>query len=222
MGYASVRAMQLHLGKRIAPPRFVAFLLIFVIGLFVAIPAEGLGRGTMIAFDVAAAIFLVSLWPLFGRGGAEQMRAASERNDANRAGLLGITGLTMLVILVSVAKELQGKNDMLAIAVVVATLALAWLFSNTIYALHYAHLYYSDDDNENDLGGLDFPDCKEPDYWDFVYFSFTLGMTFQTSDVEISSRRLRKIAIGQCLAAFVFNLGVLAFTINVLGSSGGG
>lgn len=212
--------MHLHLGKRIAPPRFVAFLLLFVIGLAVAIPVLGLGRGTMTAFDTAAALFLVSLWPLFRHGGADQMRAASERNDANRASLLGITGLTMIVILVAVAAELKGKNDAIAIALALTTLVLAWLFSNTIYALHYAHLFYADNEDGSDLGGLDFPDCKEPDYWDFVYFSFTLGMTFQTSDVDISSRRLRKIAIGQCLAAFVFNLGVLAFTINVLGSSG--
>jgi uncharacterized membrane protein len=88
-----------------------------------------------------------------------------------------------------------------------------------IYALHYAHLYYSDASTDGkDAKGLDFPSCDEPDYWDFAYFAFTLGMTFQTSDVEISSRRVRKVALGQCMAAFVFNIGVLAFTINVLGS----
>ena len=73
------------------------------------------------------------------------------------------------------------------------------------------------DDKGKDSGGLDFPECKEPDYWDFVYFSFTLGMTFQTSDVDMTSRKMRRVTIGHCLAAFVFNIGVLAFTINVLG-----
>jgi uncharacterized membrane protein len=125
----------------------------------------------------------------------------------------------MLVILVAVAKELQSKSDVKVIALVIATLILAWLFSNIVYALHYAHLFYSDCDGDgNDTGGLEFPKCAEPDYWDFIYFSFTLGMTFQTSDVEISSRRMRLHSLGQCLAAFVFNLGVLAFTINTLGS----
>ena len=71
----------------------------------------------------------------------------------------------------------------------------------------------------SDAKGIDFPSCDEPDYWDFAYFAFTLGMTFQTSDVQIPSRRVRKAALGQCMAAFVFNIGVLAFTINVLGSS---
>ena len=124
----------------------------------------------------------------------------------------------MMVILVAVAKELQGKPQPSIVALVVGTLALAWLFSNTIYALHYAHLYYADaDDDQADDKGLDFPKCDEPDYWDFLYFSFTLGMTFQTSDVEISSRRVRRVVLGHTMAAFVFNIGVLAFTINVLG-----
>lgn len=214
--------MALNLGKRIAPPRFVMFVTVFVIGLFVAIPPLGWGRGAMTAFDVASTLFLIAIWPLRRKGTAAQMRQSAADNDANRTLLLGITGLTMIIILVAVAKELQGKSDPKIIALVVATLILAWLFSNIVYALHYAHLFYSDCDGDgNDTGGLEFPKCAEPDYWDFIYFSFTLGMTFQTSDVEISSRRMRLTSLGQCLAAFVFNLGILAFTINTLGSAGG-
>ncbi|MFA5966713.1 MAG: DUF1345 domain-containing protein [Sphingomonas sp.] len=210
--------MALNLGKKIAPPRFVMFVMVFVIGLFVAIPPLGWGRGAMAAFDVASALFLIVIWPLRHKGTAAQMRKSASDNDANRTLLLGVTGVTMLVILVAVAKELQSKSDARVIALVIATLILAWLFSNIVYALHYAHLFYSDCDGDgNDTGGLEFPNCAEPDYWDFIYFSFTLGMTFQTSDVEISSRRMRLHSLGQCLAAFVFNLGVLAFTINTLG-----
>ena len=206
------------LGQRVAPPRFILFVLVFVIGLVVMIPRFGLGRGTMGAFDVAAAVFLIAVSTLFRNASAERMRRAAQENDANRAVLLGFSGTIMLVILVAVAKELQGKNDAVAIALTITTLALAWLFSNMIYTLHYAHLYYVDDPEGKDAKGLDFPSCDEPDYWDFAYFAFTLGMTFQTSDVEITSRRVRKAALGQCMAAFVFNIGVLAFTINVLGS----
>ena len=214
--------MTLNLGQKIAPPRFVLFTVLFVGGLFVVIPPLGWGRGTMAAFDVAAAVFLIAVATLLRKGEAAQMRKAAEANDANRAGLLILTGVTMIVILTSVAKELQGKPDVFAVALVIATLVLAWLFSNTIYALHYAHLFYSDCDGAGkDAGGVDFPKCDEPDYWDFLYFSFTLGMTFQTSDVEISSRKVRRVVLGHCLAAFVFNIGVLAFTINVLGSSSG-
>jgi uncharacterized membrane protein len=211
------------LGQRVAPPRFVLFVTVFAIGLAALIPIIGLGRGTMAAFDIAAIVFLVAVSTLFRHGEADRMRRSADENDANRAVLLGFSGTILLVILVAVAKELQGKNDAVAIALTITTLALAWLFSNMIYALHYAHLYYSDastdgGDDGKDAKGLDFPNCDEPDYWDFAYFAFTLGMTFQTSDVEISSRRVRKVALGQCMAAFVFNIGVLAFTINVLGS----
>ncbi|WP_374942904.1 DUF1345 domain-containing protein [Sphingomonas sp.] len=214
----SDQPMSMKLGHRIAPPRFLLFVLVFAAGLAAGIPALGSGRGTMAAFDVAAAVFLLAVATLLRRGEADQMRRASEANDANRAVLLGFSAVTSVVILVAVAGEAKGANDAVAITLIIATLVLAWLFSNTIYALHYAHLYYLDGRDGDDAGGIDFPKCDEPDYWDFLYFSYTLGMTFQTSDVDITSRHIRKVAIGHCLAAFVFNLGVLAFTINVLGS----
>lgn len=206
-----------RLGNTIAPARFVLFCLVFVVGLALAVPPLGPGLGTMAAFDAASAVFLISLLPLLGGTDPDAMRHHAKANDANRAGLLALTALVMVVILVAVAGELRNEHDHEAVSLVVGTLALAWLFSNTVYALHYAHLFYLGDARGKDRGGLDFPACDEPDYWDFVYFSFTLGMTFQTSDVGITSRAMRRVAIGQCLAAFVFNIGVLAFTINVLG-----
>ncbi len=209
----------MHLGHRLAPPRFIAFVAIFNVGLLAAVPPEGYGRGAMIAFDIAATIFLCSLIPLFANASAESMRAAAQRNDANRAFLLLLTVVTSTVILVAVVTEKLEKATPWTIGLVLISLVLAWTFSNMIYALHYAHLYYLPAENGEDSGGIDFPDCDDPDYWDFVYFSFTLGMTFQTSDVEIKHRRIRRVVTGHCLAAFVFNLGVLAFTINSIGGS---
>lgn len=208
--------MALNLGKRIAPPRFIAFAAIFIVGLVVAIPAQGWARGAMIAFDIAATIFLLLIASVLRAGEADQMRAAAARNDANRAGLLILTVVTSIVIMVAVVTEKMQQATPFTIALVLTSLGLAWIFSNTIYALHYAHLFYGQNGGE-DHGGINFPDCDNPDYWDFVYFSFTLGMTFQTSDVDITSRRVRRIVTGHCLAAFVFNLGVLAFTINSIG-----
>ncbi|TPG16393.1 DUF1345 domain-containing protein [Sphingomonas koreensis] len=208
-----------RLGSHIAPPRFILFCVVFAAGLFLAIPPFGLGRGTLVAFDAASGLFLLSIIPLMRGADAKSMREQAKANDANRVGLLALTGLVMVIILVAVAGELSGKPSKIEIALVVATLAFAWLFSNTVYALHYAHLFYLGDKQGKDCGGLDFPECDEPDYWDFVYFAFTLGMTFQTSDVEMTARTMRRVTIGHCLAAFVFNIGVLAFTINVLGGS---
>ena len=101
----------------------------------------------------------------------------------------------------------------------IATLVLAWLFSNIVYALHYAHLYYRRGKDGKDRGGIDFPGTPEPDYSDFIYFAFTLGMTFQTSDSNITSGGMRSVVVFHCFAGFVYNIGVLAFTINVLGGS---
>lgn len=206
------------LGKTIAPPRFLIFLVLFVGGMAAAIPPLGLERGVMAAFDGAAAVFLLSLLTLFRQGEAAQMRRASRANDANRTFLLGFSALVTLVILVSVGAVVNQANDTIAIALVLATLSLSWLFSNVIYALHYAHLYYAGNDaGDGDTGGLRFPDTDEPDYWDFLYFSVTLGMAFATSDTKIASGRFRRIATGQTLAAFVFNLGVIAFAVGALG-----
>jgi len=177
-----------------------------------------LRHGVMAGFDLGALVFLLSCLPLLNNQ-ARQMREAARRNDANRAALLALTAAVMAVIFVAVASEVMQKQapTPYSIALSVVTLALTWLFSNVIYALHYAHMFYTEGEGGKDTGGLDFPGTKEPDYWDFLYFSVCLGMTFQTSDVDMTSRHFRRISIFHCLAAFVFNLGVLAFSINILG-----
>lgn len=207
------------LGQRVAPPRFVLFAVVAAGGIAALVPWLGAARGVMAGFDIAATVFLLSVVALFGRDTPKQMRAASEANDANRALLLAVAAAVMLVILATVDSELRGREDGQARALVLATLALAWLFLNMVYALHYAHLFYMSGDDGKDRGGISFPDTEAPDYWDFLYFSYTLGMTFQTSDVSIGSQAARRVALGQCMAGFVFNLGVIAFSINVLGAS---
>lgn len=206
------------LGNRIAPPRFLLFGLVATIGIAVGTAMFGWRHGVMAGFDVAALVFLLSLAPLLNDR-TSQMRAAARRNDANRAVLLAITLGVTLVILTAIAAELGGRGgpQPAVVALIVATLTLAWLFSNVVYALHYAHLFYLEGGDGADAGGLAIPKTEEPDYWDMLYFAFTIGMTFQTSDVEIESPRIRRVATLHGLVAFVFNLGVLAFTVNVLG-----
>lgn len=207
------------IGNRIAPPRFLAFIVVALVAVPSAIALTSRSVGVMIGFDIAAAVFLVACAPLLGDTTAARMRAAAKRNDANRAMLLAITAFTSVVVLAAVAGELGGAGRPAPwhIALIIATLALCWLFANSVYALHYAHVWYVAGDDGKDCGGIDFPGTDEPDYWDFVYFAFTLGMTFQTSDVALKAGHVRRIATAHCLAAFVFNLGIVAFTINVLG-----
>lgn len=206
------------IGNRIAPARFLLFACVALVMTPLAAAYFGWRHGIMIGFDGAAIAFLIACAPLLGHQ-ADAIRRTAERNDANRAILLAITGAVTVVILIAVATELmqRSSHNPPVIGLIIATLIIAWLFSNLVYALHYAHLFYSQDGEGGDRGGLDVPGTKEPDYWDFLYFSFTLGMTFQTSDVDVTSPAIRRVVLFHSMAAFVFNIGVLAFSINVLG-----
>ncbi len=208
------------IGNWIAPPRFILFALVMAGATYYLIRETPLGQrhGLMAGFDIAAIVFFITCAPLLGHR-AERMRVSACRNDANRAGLLLLTSVVMIVILAAIATELMQKGAHkpgYTLPLIIGTLALSWIFSNFIYALHYAHLFYQEG-KEGDCGGLEFPDTPEPDYWDFLYFSICLGMTFQTSDVTIRHARMRRVVTLHCMLAFVFNLGVIAFTINVLG-----
>ena len=208
------------IGNKIAPPRFLAFMAVLLAGAPVGHRLLGnWALGSMAGFDVAALVFLFSCLPLLGTREARVIREHAVANDANRHVLLIITGIVMAVLLTASAAEAVGHNPQpFTKGLIILTLALAWLFSNTIYALHYAHLVYM----KPDVGcvGLEFPRTTHPVYWDFIYFSFTCGMAFATSDVQITETHMRKTVTIHCLAAFAFNIGVLAFTINVLGSGG--
>ena len=212
-------AQRRTIGNLIAPWRFLVFLTSLVVSVPIAAQLlDSRPLGAMAGFDIAAMLALILSLPLLGTWEAETIRAHARANDANRHVLLAITGIVMAVLLIAIAAETVGHTPQpFTRILIVATLAIAWVFSNTVYALHYAHLAY----NKPGEGciGLEFPGTKHPAYWDFVYFAFTLGMTFQTSDVTISSEHIRRVVTAHCLAAFFFNIGVLAFTINVLGSS---
>jgi uncharacterized membrane protein len=206
------------IGHRIAPPRFLLFALATLIAVPLAAMGLGWRQGVMAGFDIGAILFFATSLPLLGTTDQAQIRSRARANDANRPELLALTGVVTVVVLVAVAAEVtqRGTPAKAVVALIVGTLVISWLFSTLVYALHYAHLFYSEE-GAVDRGGLDFPGTPDPDYTDFLYFAATLGMTFQTSDVEINDRTIRRVVTVHSLMAFVFNIGVLAFTINVLG-----
>lgn len=216
---------QLHrvIGKRLAPPRFLAFIALLPLGALAHQHLLGPAPWThslAIGFDFAAAVFLVSLVPLLKERGAEAIRQRADANDANRLLVLVMTSLLTVVILSAIAGDLPAarQGDWAATAQLMATLLLSWLFANSVYALHYAHDFYSaHPEGGRDCGGLVFPGTLQPGYADFAYFAFTVGMTFQTSDIAISTTRMRGVAVLHSFAAFIFNIGVIAFIINALG-----
>jgi uncharacterized membrane protein len=213
-------------GNRIAPWRFLMFVAVLVAGLFayrVAWPASKITEAAAMAFDFAAIVFLATLAPLLRGSSAEVMRDHAAKNDANRPLILVITSVLATIALAVIAGELEGarRAEPLALAKLIGTLLLVWVFANSVYALHYAHAYYTrNEETDGDFGGIDFPGTKTPSYDDFVYFAFTLGMTFQTSDINITAPGIRRVALMHSFAAFIFSIGLIAFTINVVGGAG--
>lgn len=172
----------------------------------------------VMGFDVAALIFLGSTVSLWCRGTPPTMRDSAARDDGGRGFLLAASAIVSGAILTALGLMVGSRAQLGAaeVGIVVVTLGLAWGFANTVYALHYAHLYYDQTEATEDNGGLEFPGTDLPEFSDFGYFAFVIGMTFQVSDVVITARRQRRVVIVHALLAFFFNIGVLALTINVL------
>lgn len=206
--------------NRIAPWRFLLFFaLLAVTSIFVG-RTHDWGKSVMIGFDVAAFIFLTSCLPLY-RCDDVKLRQVAAENDANRAMLLAVTFALSLIIFAAILFELSRRTSLATgeKGLIVLTLGLVWAFGNLVYTLHYLHLFYMPDEAGKDRGGLEFPGTPNPLLSDFTYFAFTLGVAVQTSDVVVTSRELRKIVTIHCVIGFFFNLGVLALTINIVGSA---
>lgn len=158
----------------------------------------------------------------------DYMRRRARRQDSSRSVILAVilTGASISLVALGFTLHKQPDETALAlaarVALVGATVASSWTLVHTIFALHYAHHYYGDGSvpgPDDDRGGLAFPGGGAPDYWDFLYFSFVVGMTCQVSDVQVTSQPMRRITLGHGVLSFFFNTVILALAINLLASS---
>ncbi|MDQ2067044.1 DUF1345 domain-containing protein [Xinfangfangia sp. CPCC 101601] len=201
---------------RLQHPRFWAFLTVFAgtsLGLLALLPPS---LALILGFDAGALVFVASTFPLWRSDAAIAARARSARDDGGRLLLLLISVAVLVVILVALGR-LVAEASGWGTALIAGSLVLAWLFANLLFTFHYGHLYY-DRIKEKDAGGITFPEGDEPVFADFAYFAFNIGMTCQTADLDTASTRIRLAVLMQGLFAFFFNLGVLAFSVNVLAS----
>ena len=205
------------LGNRIAPPRIIAYTVgLVVVALYAASRDAAALPDFLIGFDIVTALFLLSTIPLFRIHDPRIIARHAADNDANRVALLVLSFAISAVVLGALTLLVTGAGSY-SKPLVIVTLALAWLFANLVYAIHYAHLYYRPDAAEGGhAGGLSIPSTKAPDYFDFLHFALILGMTFQTADIDITGRAIRRASTWQCLEAFIFNIGILAFSINMM------
>ena len=215
-------AKHFSVGNRIAPARFVIFFVMLVLSVAFGLMLAPWWRSMMIGFDLSALVFILSCIRLYDDDPATMRKVAVE-NDANRAVLLFLAFALGVVILVSVGSEMTSAKSSgpIDIAVTITTLLMAWFFGNTVYALHYSHLFYTADDGGKDSAGIKFPGTdKTPAFSDFVYFSFTIGSALSVSDTAITSPHIRKVVTVHTIVAFIFNVGVFALTVNMLAGRG--
>ena len=171
----------------------------------------------LVGWDVAVTVYLVLVLEMMVRSEVRDIRQRASQEDAGQFAILVLTvaaGLASLgAILVQLAYN-DGERKPAQLGLVVVTILLSWAFIHTMFALHYAHEFYGED--EGPAGGLAFPGGDDtPDYWDFVYFAFVIGMTSQVSDVAITSREIRRTVTAHGIVSFVFNVALLALTINI-------
>jgi len=178
-------------------------------------------NAVLLGFDLAALVFLGVFARLFNRATPSHMRSQAQALDTGRWGVLWGGVLLSAVVLAALGNELHAARDggLAGLAVGVLSVVLSWLFLNVMFAIHYAHGYYGDFGEQH--AGLAFPDTPEPDYWDFAYFSIVIGMTFQVSDVQITSKYLRRVVLLHSVIAFFFNVFIIAITVNIVAGQSG-
>ena len=182
----------------------------------------------LIAWDVAVALYLVLVVIVMHGATVAEMRKHSAREDEGRVGILLLTVVAAVVSLIAIILEMAGAQSgdpgtrPMRIVLALSTILLSWTFIHVSLALHYAHEFY-DEDVGHTAAPLKFPGSEPPDYWDFIYFSFVIGMTSQVSDVQITSKAMRHTATWHGIISFLFNIALLSLMINVAASfiSGG-
>ena len=169
--------------------------------------------------------FLLMSWWVMLRATPATMRQNAQRQDEGRLVILGVVTAAACVSILAIgfmlkdAKNASGSIVFLHVVLAAVTILGSWLLVHTIFALHYAHGYYQDGDKTLEdckAEGLDFPGDIEPDYWDFLYFSFVIGMTSQVSDVQIESREMRRLGLLHGVLSFFFNTAIVAMSINLI------
>jgi len=200
---------------------YIAFALAlgayFVFRHVESLPAQVLSIWIVFALTVILLDWITIIWahPL-------EIHKIARLQDSSRTLIFlfvivaSVVSLVAIVSLLMTTKGRSATNVTEHVILTITSVFISWWLVHTIFAMRYARLYYTPDDVDCKPGGLQFPDETEPDYLDFVYFSFVIGMTFQVSDVEIASRQIRRLALLHALISFVFNTAIVALSINII------
>lgn len=202
-----------------ARPRTFFSILIGVVAFFLLPGSLRLVTRLLIAWDTFVALYLLLVYSMMLRSGLAYIKRKAALQDDGRFLILMVTALGAFASIAAIVLELGASHraaPQLTLATV--TIALSWAIVHTTFALHYAHDYY----RGPKPGGLQFPSGdqqEKADYWDFVYFSFVIGMTAQVSDVGITDKTIRRTVTAHGIISFVFNTALLALMVNIAASA---
>ncbi len=210
-------------------PRLYAAVLAGVVALMVLPRSWPAMIRASAAFDLGGITYLFFAFRLVLTCGASRIKARAARRDDSRLVILTLILLAIAASFAAIAGLIveaklpttEPSEKMLLAGLAVVTLMVSWTVTQVAFALHYAHDYYRPDPGSDAGYGLAFPGCEEPDYWDFLYFSTSIGATSQTSDTSIKSRALRRLVTLHSAVSFFFNTAVLALTVNIAASLAG-
>lgn len=214
-----------HLFMRMdAQHRLMIGLVVGLIALFITYGRFSTPTTILVTWMSFALSVIIMIWIAFLSSHPRDVRKIAKLQDSSRVMLFAFSIVAAVVSLGAVyylLKSAKGHSDNAGghILLAITAVFVSWWLVHTIFTTRYAHIYYDtnkDDGSPRKGGGLQFPDECEPDYLDFVYFSFVIGMTFQVSDVEISSRQIRRLAWLHGLISFIFNTAIVALSINII------
>ena len=200
-------------------PRTFIAVAIGIVAFFLMPTSFRLVTRLVVGWDVFAALYLLLAYIMMLRCDVAHIRRSAVLQDDGRFLILLVTALGSFASLAAIVFELgASKNSPAALVLAIVTIVLSWAMVHTAFSLHYAHDYY----RGKKPGGLQFPSGDahvDADYWDFVYFSFVIGMTAQVSDVGITDKIIRRTATVHGIISFVFNTALLALMVNIAASA---
>lgn len=219
------RRPQFFLGRLLmGRPRLFTSLALSLVA-YALLPFRG-STSALLAWNLFTWLYLAFEIAMIAGSDAQTIRWRAAATDDTKWVILALTLTAAVISLgailaeIGIAKDLKGTLKALHLALAGVTILSAWIFIHFTFAMHYAHEFFDETKSEPGerpklRGGLVFPDTDDPDYWDFLYFSFVIGVASQTADVSISSKQMRRTSLGHSVLSFFFNSAILALTINI-------
>jgi uncharacterized membrane protein len=177
----------------------------------------GTATRLLVGWDSGVVLYLALIYWYMAHASIARLRQRAAIEDEGAIALLVLTTTAALASLAAVVAEIGQAPSPYHVVLGMGTILLSWTFMHSIFALHYAREFFGKGYDER-TGGLVFPGKEDPDYWDFLYYSLVVAMTAQVSDVQITSKTIRRLTTVHGVASFFFNVTVLALTVNIVSS----